>query len=77
MSLNMRDAWTRQNCGPFASRACRRWPITPARLRFLIPATQAKLYGVLLGNMQQGRMLGESGRYARLAPVIDRTFDIP
>ena len=33
-------------------------------------------YNVLLGNMQQGRMLGESGRYARLAPVVDRTFDI-
>ncbi len=34
-------------------------------------------YNVLLGNMQQGRALGESGRYARLAPVVDRTFDIP
>src|SRR6201993_1285072 len=34
-------------------------------------------YGVLLGNMQQGRMLGESGRYAKLAPVVNRTFDIP
>jgi phospholipid transport system substrate-binding protein len=34
-------------------------------------------YNVLLGNMQQGRMLGESGRYARLAPVVNRTFDIP
>jgi phospholipid transport system substrate-binding protein len=34
-------------------------------------------YGVLLSNMREGRMLGESGRYARLAPVVDRTFDIP
>jgi phospholipid transport system substrate-binding protein len=34
-------------------------------------------YNVLLGNMQQGRTLGESGRYARLAPAVDRTFDIP
>src|SRR5215472_9813136 len=33
--------------------------------------------GVLLGNMRDGRMLGESGRLARLAPVVDRTFDIP
>jgi phospholipid transport system substrate-binding protein len=33
-------------------------------------------YNVLLGNMQQGRMLGESGRYLRLAPIVDRTFDI-
>jgi phospholipid transport system substrate-binding protein len=34
-------------------------------------------YGVLQSNMQQGRMLGESGRYARLAPVVDRIFDLP
>jgi phospholipid transport system substrate-binding protein len=34
-------------------------------------------YGVLLSNMKEGRMLGESGRYARLAPVVDRVFDIP
>src|SRR5215831_419998 len=34
-------------------------------------------YGVLLGNMKDGRILGESGRHARLAPVVDRTFDIP
>jgi phospholipid transport system substrate-binding protein len=34
-------------------------------------------YGVLLSNMRHGRVLGESGRFARLAPVVDRTFDIP
>ena len=34
-------------------------------------------YGVLQSTMQQGRVLGESGRYAKLAPVVDRTFDIP
>jgi phospholipid transport system substrate-binding protein len=33
-------------------------------------------YGVLLGNMKEGRMLGEGGRYARLTPVVSRTFDI-
>jgi phospholipid transport system substrate-binding protein len=26
--------------------------------------------------MRDGRVLGQSGRYARLAPVVDRTFDI-
>jgi len=31
----------------------------------------------LLGLMKQGRMLGESGRYARIEPVIRRLFDIP
>jgi phospholipid transport system substrate-binding protein len=34
-------------------------------------------YGILLSNMKESRMLGETGRYARLAPVVDRTFDIP
>ena len=34
-------------------------------------------YGVLLSNMRDGGMLGESGRYAKLAPVVYRTFDIP
>jgi phospholipid transport system substrate-binding protein len=34
-------------------------------------------YAVLLSNMKDGRMLGEGGRYARLAPVVNRTFDIP
>jgi phospholipid transport system substrate-binding protein len=34
-------------------------------------------YGVLLGNMREGRVLGESGRLAKLAPVVDRSFDIP
>src|SRR5215471_6567855 len=34
-------------------------------------------YGTLLSNMRGGRMLGESGRLARLVPVVERTFDIP
>ena len=34
-------------------------------------------YGVLLSNMREGRVLGESGRYARLAPAVERTFDVP
>ena len=34
-------------------------------------------YQVLLENMKDGRVLGESGRLARLAPVVDRDFDIP
>jgi len=39
--------------------------------------TVRSFYSVLLSNMQEGRMLGESGRYSRLAPVVERTFDIP
>jgi phospholipid transport system substrate-binding protein len=34
-------------------------------------------YSVLLSNMRDGRVLGESGRLARLAPVVDRSFDVP
>jgi hypothetical protein len=35
------------------------------------------LYDTLLTTMQDGRTLGQSGRYARLAPVVSRLFDVP
>jgi phospholipid transport system substrate-binding protein len=35
------------------------------------------LYDALLGTMKSGRSLGQSGRFARVEPVIRRTFDIP
>jgi len=35
------------------------------------------LYDALLGTMKSGRSLGPSGRFARLEPVIRRSFDIP
>jgi phospholipid transport system substrate-binding protein len=34
------------------------------------------LYDVLLGTMKNGRVLGQSGRFTQLEPVIRRTFDI-
>ena len=34
------------------------------------------LYDALLGTMKNGRALGQSGRFMRLAPVIRGTFDI-
>jgi phospholipid transport system substrate-binding protein len=34
-------------------------------------------YDTLLTTMKDGRTLGQSGRYARLAPVIDKLFDVP
>jgi phospholipid transport system substrate-binding protein len=53
-------------------------PLTSASSAGSDPQTTVGgFYGVLLSNMQQGRALGESGRYARLAPVIVRDFDIP
>jgi phospholipid transport system substrate-binding protein len=39
--------------------------------------TVQDLYDALLGTMKNGRTLGQSGRFARLEPVIRRTFDIP
>ena len=35
------------------------------------------LYDTLLTTMKNGSTLGQSGRYARLAPVVDRVFDVP
>jgi len=35
------------------------------------------LYDTLLTTMKDGRMLGQSGRYAKLAPVVGRLFDVP
>ena len=34
-------------------------------------------YATLLSTMKDGGILGQSGRYARLAPVVDRVFDVP
>ena len=34
-------------------------------------------YDTLLTTMKDGRTLGQSGRYGRLAPVVDRVFDVP
>lgn len=34
-------------------------------------------YDTLLATMKQGPALGRSGRYKRLAPVLDRRFDLP
>jgi phospholipid transport system substrate-binding protein len=33
-------------------------------------------YDTLLSMMKNGPTLGQSGRYARLAPVVDRAFDV-
>ena len=34
-------------------------------------------YDTLLTTMKDARTLGQSGRYGRLAPVVDRVFDVP
>lgn len=36
-----------------------------------------RFYSALLATMQNGPALGEGGRYAKLAPVIEATFNIP
>ena len=40
-------------------------------------ATVQGFYDVLLGTMKDSPMLGASGRFTQLEPVIRRTFDIP
>jgi ABC-type transporter MlaC component len=42
--------------------------------QYVVPGFDGVL---LISNMRDGRILSESGRLARLAPVVDRTFDIP
>jgi phospholipid transport system substrate-binding protein len=39
--------------------------------------TIRSFYAVLLTTMKQGQNLGESGRYAVLAPVVQQDFDVP
>ncbi len=39
--------------------------------------TIRSFYASLERTMKEGRALGQSGRYAKLAPVVDRAFDIP
>jgi phospholipid transport system substrate-binding protein len=36
-----------------------------------------RFYATLLDTMKEGPQLGGGGRYARLAPVVGRTFDVP
>jgi phospholipid transport system substrate-binding protein len=53
-------------------------PLTPGAAAASDPQDVVRgFYGVLLSNMRDGRILGESGRLARLAPVVSRTFDVP
>ena len=51
-----------------------------SRVHWLTHETNAvarSLYDTLLITMKDGPMLGESGRYARLAPVVGQLFDVP
>jgi phospholipid transport system substrate-binding protein len=76
--LNMRHAWTGKITGFCLALLASIGLFTPGSAAVPDPQDSVRgFYGVLLGNMQQGRMLGESGRYTKLAPVVDRTFDIP
>ncbi len=72
----------RASAGKFAS-LCLAVLLTIGLIPFSATAAPApqevvrSFYGTLLNTMRQGPTLGESGRYARLAPVVDRAFDIP
>src|ERR1700719_523060 len=76
--LNMRDAWTGKITSLCLALLVAVGLSTPGSAAVSNPGESVRsFYNGLLGNTQQGRMLGESGRYTRLAPVIGRTFDIP
>jgi len=76
--LNMRDVWTGKIASLWLALLVAFGLFTPGWAAVPDPQDQVRgFYGVLLGKMRDGRTLGESGRYARLAPAVDRTFDIP
>ena len=76
--LNMRDVWTGKIASLWLALLVAFGLFTPGWAAVPNPQDQVRgFYSVLLGTMRDGRMLGESGRYARLAPAVDRTFDIP
>src|SRR6516162_3355430 len=51
--------------------------VVPAALPMNPQDCVRSLYDTLVTTMKDGRTLGQSGRYARLAPVVDRLFDVP
>ena len=51
--------------------------VVPAALPVNPQDSVRSLYDTLLSTMKVGRTLGQSGRYARLAPVVGRLFDVP
>jgi len=51
--------------------------VVPAALPMNPQDSVRSLYDTLLTTMKDGRTLGQSGRYSRLAPVVGRLFDVP
>jgi len=51
--------------------------VVPAALPVNPQDSVRSLYDTLLSTMKDGRSLGQSGRYARLASVVERLFDVP
>jgi phospholipid transport system substrate-binding protein len=74
----IRHAWAVRLASPCFALSLMIGVLTQAAMAASDPqAVVQSFYQVLLGNMRNGPMLGESGRYARLAPVVARDFDIP
>jgi phospholipid transport system substrate-binding protein len=78
ISQSTRHAWTARLSGACFALALVIGALTQGAVAATDPQDVVRgFYQVLLGNMRDGRILGESGRFARLAPVVDRDFDIP
>jgi phospholipid transport system substrate-binding protein len=74
-----RPGWTRKIAGLYLALA-----LAAALSAEVVPAAAASpqdtirgFYATLLTTMKQGPALGESGRYAALAPVVPQVFDVP
>lgn len=79
----MHKSMTGRRCAGGLARLCLVLPLVAA---FALPAAALptapqsrvqRFYATLLNTMKQGPQLGSNGRYARLAPVVGRTFDVP
>jgi phospholipid transport system substrate-binding protein len=76
--LNMRGGWRGKIASLCVALLAAIGLLTPGSAALPAPQDTVRgFYGILLGTMRDGRTLGESGRYAKLAPAVDRTFDIP
>jgi phospholipid transport system substrate-binding protein len=78
-AMRQRSGWTAR-----IARLCLALTFGVALFAKAVPAsalspqdTIRSFYATLLATMKQGPALGESGRYAVLAPVVPQVFDVP
>jgi phospholipid transport system substrate-binding protein len=77
--MRRRPGWTRKIAGLCLALACVIAPFAAAGSASAASPQETirNFYAVLLTTMKEGSRLGESGRYAMLAPVVRQDFDVP